>query len=109
MSNYRQPAPEGKNPELWEIAQKRVSFKNHAVIYLIINAFLWGIWFFTGNQHRGFDMDIMNNFQYKYPWPIWTTMGWGIGLAFHFAGAYIFPRTNSVENEYQKLKNQQYK
>jgi hypothetical protein len=46
---------------------------------------------------------------HHYPWPIWTTLGWGIGLAFHFAGAYIFPRANSVESEYQKLKDQQKK
>ena len=30
MSDYK-PAPEGKDPELWEIAQKRASFKTHAV------------------------------------------------------------------------------
>ena len=40
-----------------------------------------------------------------YPWPIWTILGWGIGIAFHFAGAYIFQKSNTVEREYQKLKN----
>lgn len=108
MSHYRQPAPEGKDPELWEIAQKRASFKNHAVAYIIVNAFLWAVWFFTGNHHHeGFDIIDFDSYRHNYPWPIWTTIGWGIGLAFHFAGAYVFPRTNAVENEYQKLKNQQ--
>ena len=68
MSDYK-PAPEGKDPELWEIA------------------FNWN----------------------HLPWPIWPMIGWGIGLAFHFAGAYIFPKANSVEREYEKLKNQQKK
>jgi hypothetical protein len=108
MSHYHQPAPEGKDPGLWEIAQKRAAFKNHLITYIIINAFLWGIWFFTGNNHR--DFDIMGIWDDRhYPWPIWTTLGWGIGIAFHFASAYIFPRSNSVESEYQKLKNRQNK
>lgn len=104
MSNYNQPAPEGKDPELWEIAQRRASFKNHLIVYVVVNAFLWALWLFTGNQHRGIDI---NNWSTRhYPWPIWTTLGWGIGVAFHFAGAYIFPKANSVEREYEKLKNQ---
>ena len=101
MSNYRQPAPEGTDPILWEIAQKRASFKNHLITYLIVNAFLWGIWFFTGNQHNMFTSGNYNT--NNYPWPIWTSLGWGIGLAFHFAGAYIFPKANSVQKEYEKL------
>jgi hypothetical protein len=47
MSKF-QPAPEDKDPVLWEIAQRRASSKKHAFTYLIINAFLWGIWYFTG-------------------------------------------------------------
>lgn len=99
MSNYK-PIPGGKDPELWEIAQKRASFKNHANSYVIVNVFLWAVWYFTGNH-------INDNIWNNYPWPIWTTLGWGIGLAFHFAGAYMFPRVNSTEREYQKLKNKQ--
>jgi 2TM domain len=101
MSHYR-PVPEGKDPILWEIAQKRASFKTHAVTYIIVNAFLWGIWFLSNNHHH---LDFDNYGWHHFPWPLWSTLGWGIGLAFHFAGAYIFPRANSVENEYEKLKN----
>jgi hypothetical protein len=101
MSHY-QPAPEGKDPVLWEIAQKRGSFKTHAVTYIIVNAFLWGIWFLTSSNHVDFNI---YNIRHSYiPWPLWSTVGWGIGLAFHFAGAYIFPQANSVEREYEKLK-----
>ena len=104
MSNQPQPAPEGKDPVLWEIARKRAGFKNHAIVYLIVNVFLWLLWYFTGNQHKG--IDINNWDTHHYPWPIWTTLGWGIGLAFHFAGAYVFPKINSTEREYEKLKNE---
>lgn len=92
MSNYQQNVPEGKDPILWEIAQKRASFKNHAIVYAVINIFLWGMWFF--NQ---------KNYDSGYPWPLFTTIGWGIGLTFHFLGAYVFPKANSVEKEYEKL------
>ena len=105
MSHYHQPAPEGKDPALWEIAQKRASFKSHALTYIIVNLFLWGIWYFTGGGND--EIELGNWKGGDYPWPIWTTLGWGIGLAFHFAGAYIFPKANSVEKEYEKLKNQQ--
>jgi hypothetical protein len=91
MSHY-QPAPEGKDPALWEIAQRRASFKTHALTYIIVNTFLWCLWYFSSGKNYS-----------VYPWPIWSTLGWGIGLAFHFAGAYIFPRANSVEKEYEKL------
>ena len=92
MSHYHRSAPEGKDPQLWEIAQRRASFKTHALTYIIVNTFLWSLWFINEkDSETGF------------PWPVWSTLGWGIGLAFHFAGAYIFPKANSVEREYEKL------
>lgn len=92
MSNY-QPAPEGKDPVLWEIAQRRASFKSHLITYLVVNAFLWGLWYFGSDGYSANGL----------PWPAWASLGWGIGLAFHFAGAYVFPKANSVESEYEKL------
>jgi hypothetical protein len=32
-------------------------------------------------------------------------LGWGIGVFFHYMGAYVYPKDNSVEREYQKLKS----
>ncbi len=96
MSHYH-PAPEGKDPALWALAQKRASFKGHLASYIIVNAFFWVLWCFTG-QHGS-----------DFPWPVWPMFGWGIGLAFHFAEAYVCLKHNTVENEYQKLKNQQSK
>ena len=97
MSNDQQP-PAGKDPELWELAKKRAGFKSHFVAYVIVNVFLWAMWFFSGQRiYHGSNI----------PWPLWTTLGWGIGLAFHFAGAYVFPKVYSTEKEYQKLKSKQ--
>jgi hypothetical protein len=98
MSNYN-PAPPDKDPQLWEIAQRRAGFKSHLATYIVINIFLWGIWFFT-NQERD---------RNGLPWAVWPTLGWGIGIVFHYLGAYVFPKSNSVEREYEKLKNEKEK
>ncbi len=97
MSHYRMPPPPGKDPVLWEIAQRRVSFRTHFLVYIVMNGFFWAIWFFSG-RHTGHN---------GLPWAIWPTIGWGIGLFFHFIGAYVAPRSNSVEEEYDKLKRDQ--
>jgi len=47
--------------------KKRKDFVAHLVSYVIINAFLIGIWYFVAG--RG------------YFWPGWVLLGWGIGLA----------------------------
>lgn len=93
-----QPTPAGKDPELWEIAQKRASFKSHLAVYIIVNGFFWALWFLKGRSYAE---------EEYFPWPVWPMLGWGIGLFMHFVGAYIYPKANLVEKEYQKLKNKQ--
>lgn len=91
MSNYYENTPQGKDPHLWEIAGRRASFRYHLIAYIIVIGSLWLLWFFTADQAR------------SYIWPVWPTLGWGIGLTFHFLGAFVFPHSNSVEKEYDKL------
>lgn len=92
-----QPAPEGRDPHLWHLAQKRVSFRNHLAVYIVVNLFFWVLWFITGAEiHNEGDM----------PWPVWPMVGWGIGVLLHFTGVYINAGNTSLEKEYEKLKNQ---
>lgn len=107
MSQNYQPAPEGKDPELWRIAQKRAKFKSHLLSYIIVNGFLWAIWFFTQGRHQW--MNTGELLRHSFPWPIWPMLGWGIGLAFHYAEAYLSLGSNAVETEYEKLKKQKNK
>ena len=99
MTNFQRipDANEPRDKELWEIAQKRASFKTHLMTYILINIFLWILWAITGAErnHSGV------------PWPLWATLGWGIGIISHYMGAYVYPKSNSVEREYEKLKNKQ--
>jgi 2TM domain len=88
-----------KDEELLKIAKKRVSFKKHLVSYVIINGFLWALWFVTGGHA---DLD-----NFYLAWPIWSTLGWGIGLAFNYFDAYHnLSSSTAVQREYEKLKNE---
>jgi 2TM domain len=88
-----------KDTALWELAKKRASFKSHFTIYCLVNIFLWLIWYFTSYKST------YANINENIPWPIWPTLGWGLAIAIQYFGAYISPKSFSVENEYQKLKN----
>ncbi len=90
--------PESRDPHLWQLAKKRASFKRHLATYIIVNLFFWLLWYFTNSKY-----DHSSHFL---PWPVWCMLGWGVGLLFHFIGAYISTGHNSVEREYEKLKNQ---
>lgn len=46
----------------------RREFGQHVVSYVVVNAFLVGVWFVTGAG---------------YFWPVWIIGGWGIGLVLH--------------------------
>jgi hypothetical protein len=59
--------------EAIKAVKRKRDFKNHVIAYVIVNAFLVVIWFFTGAG---------------YFWPGWVLAGWGIGLAFNAWDAY---------------------
>ncbi len=81
---------------LWKQAKKRVGFRNHLISYLLINVFLWVMWAATGRE-----VD-----EYGFPWPMFCTLGWGFGLAWHFMSAFAFGNKNSrIDKEFQKLKD----
>ena len=85
---------EGKDPELWKMAQKRASFKQHLYTYLIVNIFLWLLWYLGKGGYGGGGI----------PWPVWPTAGWGIGLAFNYFDAYYGDKNTMANKEYEKLK-----
>lgn len=85
-----------KDDALWRIARKRADFKKNFFAYIIVNAFLWAIWWFT-NGKNGFSGT---------PWPVWVMLGWGIGLAFQYFNAYNGSRADIANEEYEKLKKE---
>ena len=78
-----------------EQARKRVQakrdFYGHLVAYVLFNAFLVGIWAFTGGG---------------YFWPAWILGGWGVGLALHAWDLFLRrPITDAdVDAELKRMK-----
>lgn len=86
---------------LWRMAKKRANFKRSLTVYVLVNLFLWAIWWITQGQYEGFR-------NWAAAWPIWGTLGWGLGIAFQYFDAYRDgDRQDSVEREYERLKQQQ--
>ncbi|HET9826280.1 MAG TPA: 2TM domain-containing protein [Chitinophagaceae bacterium] len=75
--------------QLRELARKRVDFRNHLIVYCVVNAALWMLWWVTGGG---------------YIWPIWPLAGWGIALIFHYVFEYRPSKYLSEEEEYRRLK-----
>jgi hypothetical protein len=86
---------EQKDQKIWKIAKKRADFKRHLYIYIVINFLLWVTWALSwqGGHPSGI-------------WPVYVTVGWGIGLLFSYFDAYHYMKDSMAEKEYNKLKNQ---
>jgi hypothetical protein len=84
-----------RDEELWRQAKKRVSFRNHFIIYFVCNVFFWAMWYFKD----------YNDPESGLPWPLIVTVSWGFGLLWHYLGAFVLSnKATSVEKEYERLK-----
>jgi 2TM domain len=82
-----------RDPELRERAlvnlRKKREFLSHLFLYLIVNAILVGIWAMTGGGSF---------------WPIWSILGWGIGVFFHGWDVYARPPSEErIRREMDRL------
>jgi len=74
--------------------KKKRDFWGHVAAYIIVNAFLVGLWYFTGAG---------------YFWPGWVIGGWGIGVAFNAWDAYGRSGRPISETEIQREIDRQKK
>ena len=81
-----------RDARLWKIAMKRAGFKRHLTTYVIVNSFLWFIWWMGSGGHL---------------WPLYPMFGWGIGLAFNYFDAYGNDKNTHAEKEYERLRKEQ--
>ena len=84
--------------QILRMAKARVAFKMHLLVYLAVNLFLAAIWLVTG---RGSDSGSPDGGY----WPIWTHLGWGLGLAIHGFTTYG-PASNMLQHEEDKLRRE---
>ncbi len=58
-----------------KIAERKVGFVRHAIVYLVVMVGLC----------------LINNLTYSgYQWWLWPALGWGIGVVSHFLSAYLY-------------------
>ncbi len=82
---------EPRDEKLWRIASKRASFRRSLYSYILINSFLWCIWWFTvGSKGAGFG---------GVPWPCWVMLFWGFGIAKQYYDAYHDDASDLAEKE----------
>ena len=88
--------PLTRDPYLWQKAKARAKFQSHLVVYGLVNAGLWLLWGFSPRDHEFL------------PWPVWTSVFWGLGLALNGVAAYGgFGYEQRTQREYERLVREQ--
>lgn len=52
-----------------------LGFKIHLLAFLVLTPVIWLVWYLTDTT---------------YPWPLWSTPGWALGVLFHYLGVFVF-------------------
>ncbi len=81
--------PEALREQALVRLKKRRDFKAHAFVYVIVNAVVWSIWTVIGLSSHSW-----------WPWPVFITLGWGIGLVMNAWDVYV--RKPITEDELQR-------
>ncbi|MDH7459996.1 2TM domain-containing protein [Chitinophagaceae bacterium 26-R-25] len=58
----------------------RKGFRIHLLVFLLATPVVWLVWYLTDRT---------------YPWALWSTVAWGVGLLFHYLGVYVFRKTEN--------------
>jgi len=53
------------------------SFRIHLLVFLLATPAIWLVWYLTDRT---------------YPWPLWQTPAWAIGIVFHYLGITWFKK-----------------
>jgi hypothetical protein len=78
-----------------ESAKEKVGFYTHFAVYVAVNLFLIALWWVTSGPG-------------SFPWWVFVTFGWGIGIAAHYIGAFHGKAytERAAEREYRRLKGE---
>jgi len=58
----------------------RRGFRIHLIVFLLATPAIWLVWSLTDQA---------------YPWPLWSTPAWAIGLLFHYLGVFVFKKSKN--------------
>jgi len=72
--------------------KKRREFQTHLFAYIVINGLVWAVWAMTGEG---------------YPWPLWLSGLWAVGLIFNAWDVYVRrPITeDDIRHEVERLSH----
>jgi hypothetical protein len=72
------------NPNQWAAApiDAAKGFKIHLIVFLLATPAIWLVWYLTDRT---------------YPWPLWSTPAWAIGVLFHYLGVFVFKKSGSSQ------------
>lgn len=62
------------------MTHSKKGFKVHLLVFLIITPAIWLVWYLTHGT---------------YPWPLWSTPAWAVGVLFHYLGVYVFKKSKT--------------
>jgi hypothetical protein len=52
-------------------------FRIHLLVFALTVPAIWLVWYLTDRT---------------YPWPLWSTPAWAIGVIFHYLGVFVFKK-----------------
>jgi|GEM_PF-169586 len=55
----------------------KLGFKIHLIAFLLLTPAAWIVWLLTDST---------------YPWPLWSTPAWAVGVLFHYLGVFVFKK-----------------
>lgn len=58
-------------------------FKIHLLVFVLATPALLLVWYLTDRT---------------YPWPLWCTPAWAVGVLFHYLGVYVFKKSKTNKN-----------
>ena len=58
-------------------------FRIHLLVFLLTTSLIWLVWYLTDRS---------------YPWPLWSTPAWAVGVLFHYLGVFVFKNINQTIN-----------
>ena len=82
--------PDALREQALERLKKRRDFKAHLLVYALVNVAVWGIWAVVAASTHSW-----------WPWPVFVTLFWGIGLAMNAWDVDLLA-SRSTEDELQQ-------
>jgi fatty acid desaturase len=70
--------PDARRAQAVQSLKRRADLKAHAVVYVLANLAFWGIWVVIGIGSHSW-----------WPWPVFLTLFWGIGLLMNAWDVYM--------------------